>query len=129
MLPTGEPSFYDGYYICKSVLMNSVVPVFVYMGVSQKRGEKPKMDGENNGSNPMNKWMIWGVFRYFWVDTHIDRLRWEHLLFQGPFGKPPFGKRPVSFCPTFEVGLFLDDAHIIFASLSQYPTFEMFVGD
>ena len=19
------------------------------------------MDGENNGSNPMNKWMIWGV--------------------------------------------------------------------
>ena len=25
------------------------------------------MDGENNGSNPMNKWMIWGVLHpYFW---------------------------------------------------------------
>ena len=23
-------------------------------------GKPPKMDGENNGSNPMNKWMIWG---------------------------------------------------------------------
>ena len=22
----------------------------------------PKMDGENNGSNPMNKWMIWGFY-------------------------------------------------------------------
>ena len=21
--------------------------------------------------NPMNKWMIWGVFPYFWVDTHM----------------------------------------------------------
>ena len=21
--------------------------------------------------NPMNKWMIWGVFPYFWVDTHV----------------------------------------------------------
>ena len=31
------------------------------MDVSKNRGKTPKMDGENKGSNPMNKWMIWGV--------------------------------------------------------------------
>ena len=30
----------------------------------------PKMDGENNGSNPIKHGMIWG-YPYFWVDTHI----------------------------------------------------------
>ncbi len=35
-------------------------------------GWAPKMDGENNGSNPMNKWMMWGSQTpYFWVDTQI----------------------------------------------------------
>ena len=29
------------------------------------------MDGENNGSNPMNKWMIRGVFPYF-LETSIE---------------------------------------------------------
>ena len=29
-----------------------------HLGVSKNRGKIPKMDGENNGSNPMNKWMI-----------------------------------------------------------------------
>ena len=30
-----------------------------HMGVEPKiGGKKPKMDGEKNGSNPMNKWMI-----------------------------------------------------------------------
>ena len=29
------------------------------------------MDGENHGSNPNLKWMIWGEKNYFWVDTHF----------------------------------------------------------
>ena len=42
-----------------------------YMGVSKNRGIlPPKMDGENNGLNPMNKWMIWGVFPLF-LETSI----------------------------------------------------------
>ena len=32
----------------------------IYMAVSKKLGLYSKMDGENNGKNPMNKWMIWG---------------------------------------------------------------------
>ena len=33
------------------------------------------MDGENNGSNPMNKWMILGGFpHYFWFNTHMMKL-------------------------------------------------------
>ncbi len=30
----------------------------------------PKMDGENKGSNPMNKWMIWG-FSHIFGNTHV----------------------------------------------------------
>ena len=29
------------------------------------------MDGENNGSNPMNKWMIWGVLPPIFGNTYI----------------------------------------------------------
>ncbi len=36
----------------------------------------PKMDGENNGKpeNPIKIPWIWGVFPYFWVDTHMNML-------------------------------------------------------
>ena len=44
--------------------------VGIDMGVSKNRGKLPKMHGENNGSNPMNKWMIWGVFPFF-LETPI----------------------------------------------------------
>ena len=37
--------------------------------------------------NLMNKWMIWGFYHYFWVDTHIEvtstiegTLLWENFL-------------------------------------------------
>ena len=33
-----------------------------YLDVSKNRGKTPKMDGKNFMENPMNKWMIWGVF-------------------------------------------------------------------
>ncbi len=40
------------------------------MGVEPKiGGKKPKMDGEKNGSNPMNKWMIWKVFPIYFYKT------------------------------------------------------------
>ena len=43
------------------------------MGVEPKIGGKPpKMDGENNGQNPMKKLMIWGFSPYFWFNTHMD---------------------------------------------------------
>ncbi len=31
--------------------------------------------------NPMNKWMIWGVSHYFWVDTNVlvPWILWEPL--------------------------------------------------
>ena len=29
------------------------------------------MDGENNGSNPMNKWMIWGKNTPIFGNTHF----------------------------------------------------------
>ncbi len=42
------------------------------MGVSKKRGKKPKMDGENNGSKPLffNGW-FGEFYPYFWFNTHI----------------------------------------------------------
>ena len=49
-------------------------PFFLHMGVEPKIGKTipPTMDGENNGKNPMYKWMIWGVkTHYFWFNTHI----------------------------------------------------------
>ena len=37
----------------------------------------PKMDGENNGSKPYLKWMIWGVKTpYFWKHLHGDWWSW-----------------------------------------------------
>ena len=43
------------------------------MGVSKNR------ENHQNGwvimvPNPMNKWMIWGVFPYFWFNTHMKIL-------------------------------------------------------
>ena len=42
----------------------------------QNMGVEPKIGGKNPKwmvkimvPNPMNKWMIWVVFPYFWVDT------------------------------------------------------------
>ena len=32
----------------------------------------PKMDGENNGSNPMNKFMIWGVNTPIFGNTQVN---------------------------------------------------------
>ncbi len=53
---------------CITVLLSK--KVYKYMGVS-------KIGVHQNGwfimvPNPMYKWMIWGVFPYFWVDTHIN---------------------------------------------------------
>ena len=45
------------------------------MGVSKNNGT-PKMDGENNGQNPMNKWMIWG-FSHIFGNTQIEVVRPE----------------------------------------------------
>ena len=46
-------------------------PKIPHVGVEPKIGDIGdftfKMDGEKNGSNPMNKWMIWGVFPLFLV--------------------------------------------------------------
>ena len=52
------------------------------MGVEPKIGGKitPKMDGENNGFNPMNKWMIW------WVNT-IFLVQHPYLLSSSVGGK------------------------------------------
>ena len=44
----------------------------LYMDVEPKMGGclPPKMDGLFHGSNPMNKWMIWG-FSHIFGNTHI----------------------------------------------------------
>ncbi len=34
--------------------------IYIYIGVSKNRSFPPKIDCENKGENPMNKWMIWG---------------------------------------------------------------------
>ena len=36
---------------------------------SKNSGKTPKMDGENHGLNPMNKWMIWGEFSHYFLET------------------------------------------------------------
>ena len=48
------------------------------------------MDGENNGKNPMNKWMIWGVFPYFWKHPYIAMLSAPKLLFLAHFRAEDF---------------------------------------
>ena len=57
------------------------------------------MDGENNGLNPMNKWMIWG-YHYFWFNTQMHpffcskaQLSWQIGGFGIP-GVPPSNKDP-----------------------------------
>ena len=47
------------------------------MGVSKNRG-MVKMDGENHGSNPMNKGMIWGVFHLFLEGHPYQHFRKRH---------------------------------------------------
>ncbi len=42
------------------------------MGANPKVvGFPPKMDGLFHGSNPMNKWMIWGLKTSIFGNTHI----------------------------------------------------------
>ena len=47
------------------------------MDVSKNNGT-PKMDGENNGSNPMNKWRIWGVKNPYFLVQHPYFCSWFH---------------------------------------------------
>ena len=42
------------------------------MGVSKNRGKNPPKWMVNIMVNPVNKWMIWVVFPYFWFNTHMD---------------------------------------------------------
>ncbi len=51
----------------------NLIKSMTLLDVSKNRGIlPPKMDGENNGSKPMNKWMIWGeIFPIFLVQHPI----------------------------------------------------------
>ena len=57
--------------------------------------------------NPMNKWMIWGVFPYFWFNTHLLHLKKTQragkiIRFQDFTSKMPMATSHVSckFMPT-----------------------------
>ncbi len=82
------------------------------------------MDGENKGK-PIVKWMIWGFYLYFWVDTHFrnhDSIHiWLmiHVLWGGGEADQP---HPISNngirneCPSLERLLYINPGSIHLAN-------------